>query len=221
MQEPGAQDALDAETVWGRDPAAVDSSSLPTGANGKGGLEYRAILEAFRILQDRFSGSAVSPEGMATLTARLTALAEDLAPYQAAEHDRYDGQRPDLPGRGSALIPPYVIEELHGNSLRGRVTFGRFHLGGNGAAHGGVVSMLFDDVLGKIANYQQVKVARTVGLEVRYRRIAPIGVELRLDARLESIDGRKRSTAATLTDAAGQLVAEGRGLFVELLPGQA
>jgi acyl-coenzyme A thioesterase PaaI-like protein len=100
------------------------------------------------------------------------------------------------------------------------VTFRRFHLGGNAAAHGGTLPLLFDDVLGKVANYQQVTLARTVDLQIRYRRITPIGTELRLDARLESVEGRKRSATGTLTDAAGLLLVEARGLFVELLPGQ-
>ena len=217
MHDPGA---LNSETVWGRDPATVDTWNLPTGADGKGGLEYRALLDAFRVLQDRFAGAAVADDAATALTARLAALSDDLARYQVIESERYDGQRPDLPGRGSAMIPPYVIDELIGKSMRGRVTFGRFHLGGNNAVHGGALPLLFDDLLGKIANYQQVKVARTVDLQVSYRRITPVGKELWLNAVLESIDGRKRTATGTLTDSTGSLLVEARGLFVELLPGQ-
>jgi acyl-coenzyme A thioesterase PaaI-like protein len=217
MHEPGAPDSA---AVWGQDPASVDTWNLPTGPAGRGGLEYQPLLEAFRVLQDRFAGAAIPAQAAAELTARLAALSDDLARYQVPEPERYDGQRPDLPGRGSALIPPYIVDEVLGKSVRGRVTFRRFHLGGNAAAHGGTLPLLFDDVLGKVANYQQVTLARTVDLQIRYRRITPIGAELRLDARLESVEGRKRSATGTLTDAAGLLLVEARGLFVELLPGQ-
>ena len=47
---------------------------------------------------------------------------------------------------------PFVWYDESEGHVRGRVVFRPFHLGGNGAAHGGTLPLLFDDVLGRLAN---------------------------------------------------------------------
>ena len=88
---------------------------------------------------------------MPELTARLTELTTLLGEHQAPEPERWDGWRPDIPGRAMPLLPPYVVDGRGEGRLHGRVTFTRFYLGGNGAAHGGAHTLLFDDVMGNIA----------------------------------------------------------------------
>lgn len=191
-----------------------------------GGPEYAALHAAHRLLNDRLTGAAMTADVEREVTARLDELNDLLAGHSArGEHDRIDGMRPDLPGRGHPLLPPFVVdEESTGadgpDTLRGRVTFGRFHLGGGAAVHGGVQPLLFDDVLGRVANQGKPFVARTAYLTIDYRRVTPLDVELRWEATLERIEGRKRFTTGRLTDAAGNLLVEARALFVELLPGQ-
>jgi acyl-coenzyme A thioesterase PaaI-like protein len=186
----------------------------------RGGAEFAELHRAQRLLQDRLAGGALPPEIAKDVTERLLDLTELLAQHQAPEADRHDGWRPDLPGRGHPLLPPYVIDEEDGTTLRGRVTFTRFHLGGNGAAHGGTQPLLFDDVLGRIVNIHQAGVARTAFLKVNYRRITPLDVELGFDASLDKIDGRKRWGSARLFDETGAVLADAEGLFLLLLEGQ-
>lgn len=186
----------------------------------RGGAEFAALIEAQRLLQDRLAGSVLPPDVSTRVREQLIALAELLADYQAAEVDRNDGWRPDLPGRGHPLLPPFVVEEETATQMRGRVTFTRFYLGGNGAAHGGAQPLLFDDLLGKVANHHHEGVARTAFLTVNYRRIARVGEQLRFEASIDKIDGRKRWGSARLFDAAGELVADAEALFIRLLPGQ-
>jgi hypothetical protein len=154
------------------------------------------------------------------LTERLLDLADVLAGHQMAEPDRIDGWRPDLPGRGHPLLPPYLIDDEGDGTLAGRVTFTRFYLGGNHAAHGGALPLLFDDVLGRVMNHGQTSIARTAYLTTNYRRVTPLDVELRFEASRDRVDGRKRWGSARLFDPDGQLVSDADGLFLQLLPGQ-
>jgi acyl-coenzyme A thioesterase PaaI-like protein len=118
------------------------------------------------------------------------------------------------------VLPPYIIDTETDVKITGRVTFPRFYLGGNGAAHGGAHTLLFDDVLGRVMNHHRPGVSRTARLTVNYRRITPIDVELAFDVTVDRIDGRKRFGSGRLHDPAGQLVADAEALFLELLPGQ-
>lgn len=212
----------DADRIWGDDIPAVEPAfgPLPIGADGRGGLEFGPLLEAMRLLQDRFIGAAVPAGVQVRLTGEIKAIADELAGYQVAEVDRVDGRRPDLPGRGSLLVPPFVVEELTDDTMRGYCVFTRFHLGGNGALHGGAPPLIFDDVLGKIANHAMPGVARTVNLVVDYRAVIPVGDKVYFEARRDRVEGRKRYTSARVTAADGRLLTEAHGLFIELKPGQ-
>jgi acyl-coenzyme A thioesterase PaaI-like protein len=190
-------------------------------ARPRGGDAYRDLHAAHRLLQDRLAGAALPPDAAGEITRRLTETAEMLAEFQAPESERFDGWRPDLPGRGEPLLPAYVIEEENDRIIRGHVTFTRFYLGGNGAAHGGALPLLFDDVLGKVVNFHHSEgVARTAYLTVNYRRIVPLGALLRFDATVDRIDGRKRWGSARLVDAEQNVLCDAEGLFLKLRPGQ-
>ena len=154
------------------------------------------------------------------VTARLDELNDLLAAHQVPERDRIDGWRPDLPGRGHPLLPPFLIDFDDAGTVRGRVTFTRLHLGGGNAVHGGVPPLLFDDVLGRVVNHGQAAPARTAFLHVDFRRVVPLDVELRFTGTLDRVDGRKRYASGVLTDTDGNVLVEVHGLFVELRPGQ-
>jgi len=210
-------DTPDLMTPW---PEPELERTLRT-ARPRGGDDFAAVYAAERLVQDRFAGAALPPEVARDVTERLRQLAELLAGHQVPEAERHDGWRPDLPGRGLPMMPPYVLDDESEDTLRGRVTFTRFYLGGNGAAHGGSHPMLFDDVLGRVMNHHQPGVARTVSLTVNYRRITPIDVELTFEATRDRVEGRKRWGTARLFDPAGAVVADCEAFFLQLLPGQA
>lgn len=187
----------------------------------RGGDRYATMHAAYRLLQDRIAGSVLPDDAADQVTAALQALTATLEHYQAPESERQDGWRPDLPGRGHPLLPPYLIDSETDVHIRGSVIFTRYYLGGNGAAHGGAIPLLFDDVLGKVVNYHHAEgVARTASLTVNYRRIVPLDHELHFDATVDKVDGRKRWGSARLTDETGTLLADAEGLFLRLRPGQ-
>lgn len=186
----------------------------------RGGTAYAELHAAQRLLLDRLSGAALPAEVAKDVAAQLAGLAEIAGAHQVSEHERVDGWRPDLPGRGNALFPPYFIDTAASGFVSGRVTFTRFFLGGNRAALGGSQPLLFDDVLGRAMNYGQPGVARTAFLKVNYRRITPIDVELRFEASLDSVDGRKRWGTGRLLGPSGEVLSDAECLFLQLLPGQ-
>lgn len=199
-------------------PAARDWEAMPAGP--RGGAEFAALHLAQRLLQDRLTGAAVPPQRAQELTAQLLDIADRLAEFQMPEPDRVDGWRPDLPGRGHPLLPPYFVDDETETTIRGRVTFTRFYLGGNAAAHGGAHPLLFDDVFGRVMNHHQPGVSRTASLTVNYRRVTPLDVELHFEASRDRVEGRKRWGSARLYDPSGTLLSDAQTLFLELLPGQ-
>lgn len=204
---------------WPDDETVADGETVETVPRGADG--YRALLSAQRLLQDRVAGAVLPADIVATVTEQISELAGFLSAYQAPESQRWDGWRPDLPGRGHPLLPQFIIEERNDSMMRGRVTFTRFYLGGNGAVHGGAPPLLFDDLLGQVVNRHHADgVARTAYLKVNYRSIGPIGEQLYFDATVDKIDGRKRWGSARLVNGQGQLVADAEGLFIKLRPGQ-
>ena len=188
-------------------------------AEQRGGAAYGAMIAAQRRLQDHIAGAVLPHELVTESPPGWTSSRALLEPHQADEPERWDGWRPDIPGRAMPVLPPYVIEERGEGQLRGRVTFPRFYLGGNGAAHGGSLPLLFDDIMGHIAGIAG-GICRTAYLTVNYRRITPIGVELSFDCRLDSVEDRKRYVSARLYNPAGEVVADCDGLFLRLLSGQ-
>jgi hypothetical protein len=204
--------------------APAGSSSIDPFENSvidtaRGGTSYARFLELFRTVQDRVSSSGAPEhvwEGLAQQCEDVIAVLDE---WVTPGIERIAGTRLDLPGRGNPLLLPFIREAESDNDIRGRVTFRPFHVGGNVAAHGGTLPLLFDEILGRLSNAGGRPMARTAYLTVNYRQVTPIGIELSLDATLDAIEDRKRWCSARLFNGP-TLIAEAEGLFVRLLPGQ-
>ncbi|MEU7811712.1 PaaI family thioesterase [Pseudonocardia sp. NPDC049154] len=180
---------------------------------------YAQMVDDMRDLQDTLAAAVPDAAVVAEASALLRRATAVLAPTVRDEWHRISGFVEDLPGRGSALLPVVHDPRIEGDVLRGRVRFGRYHLGGNGAAHGGTIPLMFDDVLGRFANNGGRPVARTAYLHVDFRHITPIERDLDLEVRFVREEGRKRWLTGVIRD--GETVcAEAEGLFVQLNPGQ-
>ena len=179
---------------------------------------FPAMIDALRALQNQIAGSPPSEELAAEVSRTLTDLAIQLGPHAVEEQAQLAG-RLDLPGRGQAMVPVIYLDEQDEQHAVGRVTFGQFYLGGNGAAHGGAIPLVFDDLMGLLANTSGRPPSRTAFLHVNYRSIVPIDRELQLTARFDREEGRKRFLSGELRDGS-TLCADVEGLFVALRPGQ-
>lgn len=192
----------------------------PPEPTDKGGPDYGRFVEAVRALQDHARAADAPDEVISQAADALAQVCELLAPYAADEWSSPSGRRMDLLVRGNVLPVPMRVSKTDQGRLAGWARFRRFHLGRNGAAHGGAIALLFDSVLGVASTvltggpYQ-----RTAYLHVDYRSIVPIDKELQVDAGLTRVEGRKIFVETRLRDG-DTLLAEGEALFVKLKPGQ-
>ena len=118
-------------------------------------------------------------------------------------------------GAPTQLAPPIFID-VEGEIVVGRARFGPAYEGPPGSVHGGFVAAAFDEVLG-VAQTLSGQVGMTGTLTVRYRRPTPLHADLRFEASLNGVSGRKVLTSAKVF-AAGQLTAEATALFISVSP---
>ena len=186
----------------------------------RGGPDYGRFVEAVRTLQDRARAADAPDEVITEAAGLLEAVSNLLLPYETDEWSSPSGRRMDLPNRGSVLGIPAQYKKTHDDRIRGVVQFRRFHLGRNGAVHGGCIAQLFDSLLGYTAfRLTRSLYQRTAFLHVDYRAIVPIETELHVDAGVDRVDGRKMFLAGRLLKGEAVL-AEANALFVKLNPGQ-
>jgi len=185
-----------------------------------GGPDYGRFVEAVRNLQDH-ARAADAPDAVITQAADLIEAASNLlAPYDADEWSSPSGRRMDLPNRGSVLSIPGEYQKTDDGRIAGTAEFRRFHLGRNGAVHGGCIAQLFDSLLGYTAfRLTRSLYQRTAFLHVDYRKIVPIETKLQVDAGVDHVDGRKMFISGRLLDD-DVVLAEASALFVKLNPGQ-
>jgi acyl-coenzyme A thioesterase PaaI-like protein len=162
-----------------------------------------------------------APDEMITQAADLLdKVSALLSPFDADEWHSPSGRRMDLPVRGNILTVPMSSRKTADGRIEGWARFARFHLGRNGAVHGGALGMLFDSVLGLTASVLTgSRRQRTAYLKINYRNIVPIEKELQFDAGIDNVDGRKIFVSGRLSDG-DTLLTEADALFVRLKPGQ-
>lgn len=200
--------------------AAVGGGFNPPQPTTRGGPDYGRFVEAVRELQDH-ARSANAPDEVITEAADLLEKASQLlAPHDADEWSSPSGRRMDLPNRGNILQVPMDLHVTEDHRIGGVARFRRYHLGRNGAAHGGAVALLFDSLLGFTAfKLSRNRAQRTAFLHVDYRSIAPVEKQLQVEAGIDSTQDRKIFVSGRILDG-DTVVAEAHALFVKLKPGQ-
>ena len=123
-------------------------------------------------------------------------------------------------GIGSAIAPPQVIRRGQGGVFA-EVALGPAYEGPPGYVHGGMSSLLMDQLLGAAA-MAAGKWGMTARLELDYRRPVPLATPLVLRAEVAEESGRKTVITGTigLAEGAGQILVEARGVFVAPRPEQ-
>jgi acyl-coenzyme A thioesterase PaaI-like protein len=144
---------------------------------------------------------AVTPEGL-----RRTSRDRDHGDYLP---------RSPIVGESSPLAPPIAWEWVPPRIL-GRVVFGAAYEGPPGYVHGGIIALAFDEMLG-MANIASGHPGMTGTLKVRYRRPTPLYREVRFEAWVDRVEGRRIMTRGTLS-CADDLCAECDGVFVQPRP---
>jgi len=186
----------------------------------KGGPDYGRFIDAVRKMQDHARAVDAPDEVITQAADLLDKVSALLSPFDADEWHSPSGRRMDLPVRGNILTVPMSSRKTADGRIEGWARFARFHLGRNGAVHGGALGMLFDSVLGLTASVLTgSRRQRTAYLKINYRNIVPIEKELQFDAGIDNVDGRKIFVSGRLSDG-NTLLTEADPLFVRLNPGQ-
>ncbi len=178
---------------------------------------FDGLVGALRTAQDNTAGARPPIEVANECAELLSAVAAKLAPYQVDEDSQYFGHL-EAEGSGQSMRPVLAVDELTDTDIRGRVTVTRFFLGAGGAAHGGILALLFDTWLGQLANRNQTP-ARTAFLHVDFQAIAPLDTEVILYGRVDRVEGRKRFVSGRLSYG-DTVCCTVTALFVEMRPGQ-
>ncbi len=173
-----------------------------------------------RSLQDRARAVDAPDELISEAADMLEKVSALLSPYDADEWESPSGRRMDLLGRGNILPVPMKVKRSEDGRLHGWARFRRYHLGRNGAVHGGAIALLFDSILGLASSVlTKGPYQRTAYLHVNYRKIVPIEKELQIEAGVTRTEGRKIFVETCLRDG-DTVLTEGEALFVLLKPGQ-
>lgn len=145
------------------------------------------------------------------------AIADVMAPHRVDDPaDRIVGSLREYPGRGQNLVPAMRKLVESDTDVEAEVVLDHTHLG-SGGAHGGIPPLMFDELLGQLANRGASHVVRTAYLRVDYRSLTPVGTPLRMRGRVVEVTGRKRLLRGS-AEAGGRVLAQVEGLFVEERP---
>jgi acyl-coenzyme A thioesterase PaaI-like protein len=190
---------------------------MATDAHDREPLAHLARLgAALRAVQDRVAHTKASAEVAADAAESLERVVHLLDPYRydiATDRSWDDVNR----AVGTRTLGPVLTHVVcDGETLQATVRFTPFYLGANGAVHGGILPLVFDEVLARLTNFDRT-IGRTAYLNVTYRSVTLLERDITVKAELDRIDGRKRYARATLHD--GEvLTAEATALYIELRP---
>lgn len=133
-------------------------------------------------------------------------------PFDSTNPDDYLAYSP-VSGKLNPLAPPVALT-VNDKRMIARVTLGAAYEGGVGIAHGGVVSMIWDQVLA-LANVVAGVAGPTGELRVRYLAPTPLAQELCFEAWHDRVEGR-RLIALGRCYVGDTIVSEAEGVFIAL-----
>jgi acyl-coenzyme A thioesterase PaaI-like protein len=188
------------------------------------------LVHELRLLIEQSISLRASPAQIDALTEQLQAIKQRFEPHVSQPLlDRYQhGHATHTPhlalpyspvsGPWNPLAPPLVMHN-EGNKVIGTVHLAKAYEGPPGCVHGSIVAAIYDQVLA-MANLANQTAGPTASLNIQYRKPTPLFTNLRYEAWVEKVDGRKIHTHG-ICMANNELVTECDGLFIVLQPEQA
>jgi uncharacterized protein (TIGR00369 family) len=89
-----------------------------------------------------------------------------------------------------------------------------------GYLHGGIIATLLDEAMSKAVRARGLT-AMTRHLEVDYKRPVPSRTAIRIEGQVVRSEGRKHWVEARIHDESAHVLAQGKGLFIEVRPAKA
>jgi uncharacterized protein (TIGR00369 family) len=84
-----------------------------------------------------------------------------------------------------------------------------------GHAHGGIIATILDEAMGKINKLSNV-IALTKSMNIEYVKPVPLGKQLTVIGRAQSINGREHINLAEISNEKGELLARSIGMFIAI-----
>jgi acyl-coenzyme A thioesterase PaaI-like protein len=152
------------------------------------------LADAVRRLLDTIPRTTVDDAGLreaAVVVDAVTAKLRSRVREQAGPLDQgaFRHAYSLVTGTAHPVAPPVHVEVVDGG-VRGTFRLAERHEGGPGLAHGGILCLVLDHLLGEAALAAGVG-GMTVGLDVRFLAPTPLHVDLEVLTRVEQVDGRK------------------------------
>jgi uncharacterized protein (TIGR00369 family) len=141
----------------------------------------------------------------------LTLAEENLKPMAHSAQNRCFGCGQ---ANETGLRLEFLLKDEGGVVTLPTIATGRFE-GHPGYLHGGIIATLLDEAMSKSTRALGL-LTMTRKLEVEYLRPVPSGAPLRVEGRMVRSEGRRHWLEAEIRNAEGTVLAQAKGLFVEV-----
>lgn len=171
----------------------------------------REVAAALRRLNNAVLTADVPTDFLQTITAQVEAAADiaeshqrvygnkshalQIASTDGVHSDTFYELTPAL-GQSNAVAPPMHVWQADG-CVHAEVSLNWSYEGPFGLVHGGIIALLFDQLLG-VATLLAGGSGRTATLNIRYHHPTPLNQPLRLMAKVDRVEGRKQFILAEL-----------------------
>jgi acyl-coenzyme A thioesterase PaaI-like protein len=189
---------------------------------------------AVRELIARLRVADAPPAALARAAALASEAAALLAPFAVVDENPGQSHLRTMPFTGDAFdvrdpaaffpyssvvgplnpVAPPIALSWDGTTASGTVALDEVYAGPPGAVHGGIIALIFDELLG-VTNVMSGVGAFTGTLSVRYERFTPIRRELAVAAHVDRTEGRKVFTVGTIS-CDGAVTARAEGIFIQV-----
>ena len=105
------------------------------------------------------------------------------------------------------------VQDNVNKRIVGKFILGEAYQGGGGMAHGGIIAMLLDEVMGKVCRFREVR-AVTAELTIQYLKPVKVDEEIVVEGYETEVKGRNLFLVGEIRNAAGVVLAKGTGRFV-------
>lgn len=105
------------------------------------------------------------------------------------------------------------VQDNVNKRIVGKFILGEAYQGGGGMAHGGIIAMLLDEVMGKVCRFREVR-AVTAELTIQYLKPVKVDEEIVVEGYETEVKGRNLFLVGEIRNGAGVVLAKGTGRFV-------
>ncbi len=179
--------------------------------------EADALADAVRRLLDAAVASQAGDANLAAARSLVEAATAELGSGRTTagpiHTSAFRHAHSIVTGTANAFAPPVAVTVTE-DGVHGTFRLGKRYEGAPGLAHGGVLCLVLDHVLGEAAMARQVG-GMTVGLDVRFLAPTRLDVDLEVSCRVASVDGRKVRLEGSITHQ-GVPTATATAVFVQI-----